>query len=232
MEIRPHCLENKPRRGLQPPRRHPRRPAPPRCGRRPETHPLLHLWPIHIRPLRARASLGQAVSINLNHRSRQQVKPHRRHHHLRVPPLVPSLAPVSSNGSGRLSRPVLGLASRWTPVRVQAASATRIAARAARRRYVGLHSVSQCEPAHLHESRPCETRQRNRWRWKQRRSTSYGFVRSARHVHQGVLLKYLILWTRTMLNVCRRVSPLHVCLRRCIIRLNYCIPGLPVKTLA
>jgi len=39
------------------------------------THPLLHLSPSHHRPLRARASPGEAASINPNHRPRHQVKP-------------------------------------------------------------------------------------------------------------------------------------------------------------
>ena len=63
------------------------------CGRRPETHLLLHLWPSQIRPLRARASLGEAASINSL--ANYQVKPHRRPLHLRVlsQTLVPLLRP-------------------------------------------------------------------------------------------------------------------------------------------
>jgi len=89
-----HRLANEPRRGLLlslwPPSRCPLRLAP-RRSRRQEKHPLLHLWPGHLP--RARASPGEAVSINLNHRPRHQVKPHRRPLHLRVPPqtLVPPL---------------------------------------------------------------------------------------------------------------------------------------------
>ena len=55
--IRLHRLANEPRRGLllfQLPSRCLLRPAP-RCSRRPETRPLLHLWPSHLRPLQVRA---------------------------------------------------------------------------------------------------------------------------------------------------------------------------------
>ena len=76
----------------------------------------------HLRPFRARANPGEAASINSNHRPRHQVKPHRRPLQLcvapqtLVPPFTlapaPSLAPPGSDGSGRQSRRVLGLASR------------------------------------------------------------------------------------------------------------------------
>ena len=73
--------------------------------------------------------------------------------------------------------------------RVQAAPASPIAARPTSRRYIGFHSVGLCQPAHLHEPRPWETRQRKRWRWKQRSTGTYRSVRQARLLHQGGLLK-------------------------------------------
>ena len=86
--FRPHRLADEPRRGLQPPLQPPRR-VPlglaPRHSRKLEMHPPLHLWPSHLRPLRARSSPGKPTSINLNHRPRHQGEPHRRRLHLRVP---------------------------------------------------------------------------------------------------------------------------------------------------
>ena len=88
--IRLHHLAKEPRRGprpplpVLPPRRRPLRLAL-RRGRRPETHPQLHLWPSHHRPLTPLRSPGEAASINLNHRPRHQVKPHPQ---TLVPPLL------------------------------------------------------------------------------------------------------------------------------------------------
>ena len=116
-------LANKPRRRplplLQLPRKRPPTPAP-RRSRRPENHPLFHLWARHHRPIRARASSGDGNKHQL--KPHHQVKPHRRQPSSSNPPSgtgtsitctpAPSLVPAISDGSGRWPRPVLGLESR------------------------------------------------------------------------------------------------------------------------
>ena len=121
--IRPHRLTYEWRRGLRPPLQPSRRlrRLAPRRSRRPETHSLLHLWPSHLRLLRAgkfgrgskhqpkppSTSPGQAASTVLSYSS-----PPTASGPSITPAPAPPLAPESSVGSGGRSRPVLGLVSR------------------------------------------------------------------------------------------------------------------------
>ena len=136
--IRLHRLANEPRRRLllfQLPSRCLFRPAP-RCSRRPKTRPLLHLWPSHLHPLRARASPGEAASINLDHRepstspgqttstTPSSSSPPSDSGASIMPAPAPPLVPASPDGSGRRSQPVLGLASRQFKATLRGAGAT------------------------------------------------------------------------------------------------------------